>query len=213
MIVFMAPKAIMPNPENASLQELDVAARAAANSREHDRLMAIKALIMGANRSFVTRLHNIAPRTMLNWIRRFNARGVDGLIDAPKPGRTRAIPPQLAPVCADLIEHPAKAGQQHWTGVKFHGHLTRELQLQVGYSTVIRFLHEQNFALKVPQPWPDRQDEMLRQAFRETIRQLLQDQQVELWFADEGDSSNRMLRGRSPPAPPLGAQGRKNPRH
>jgi transposase len=185
MIVFMAPKTIMPNPENSSLKELDVAARAAANSREHNRLMAIKALLIGADRDLITRLHNIAPRTLQNWIRRFNARGIDGLIDAPKPGRSRAIPRELAPVCADLIENPAKAGQQHWTGVKFHGHLTAELQLKVGYSTVIRFLHEQNFTLKVPQPWPDRQDETLRQAFRETIRRLMRDLRVELWFADE----------------------------
>lgn len=185
MIALMAPQAITPNPENVALAELDVAARAARSQRAHDRMMAIKALILGVDRNLVARLHQVSLRTLRNWIKRFNQRGIDGLIDAPKPGRTRAIPLQLAPTCIDLLEHPQKAEQQHWTGVKFHGHLTAELQLEVGYSTVIRFLHEQNFALKVPQPWPDRQDEKLRQEFRQQIRQHLQNNQVELWFADE----------------------------
>jgi len=181
----MAPRAILPNPENVSLDELDVAAKAAANGREHDRMMAIKALIMGAQTEFIARLHNVSRRTVNNWIARFNRAGVDGLIDGPKTGRKRAIPPELTTTCIELLDQPQKAGQQHWTGAKFHGHLNNELQLEVGYSTVIRFLHEQNFALKVPQPWPDRQDEELRRAFRQHILQLLRDEQIELWFADE----------------------------
>ena len=185
MIVLMAPRTIMPNPENAALDHLDLAARAARSRREHDRMMAIKALILGAQTAFIVRLHNVSPRTLRRWIAAFNQRGIDGLINAPKPGRDRAIPRELAPVCAELIKHPAKAGQQHWTGVKFHGHLTQELQLQVGYSTVIRFLHELGFALKVPQPWPDRQDEQLRQEFRAHLRQWLGDDDIELWFGDE----------------------------
>jgi len=73
----------------------------------------------------------------------------------------------------------------HWTGVKFHGYLRDALQIEVGYSTVIRFLHEQNYRLKVPQPWPDRQDETLRQAFREKLKTLLEDPDAKLWFGDE----------------------------
>ena len=176
---------MMPNPENASLAELDGAARAAASRRSNGRIMAIKALIMGAAPEFIAGLHNVSRKTVGSWIARFNQAGIDGLIDRPKPGRKRAIPAELAPTCVELLEQPQKAGEQHWTGVKFHGYLTNQLQLEVGYSTLIRFLHEQNFALKVPQPWPDRQDEELRQAFRQRIAQLLGDPQVELWFGDE----------------------------
>lgn len=42
-----------------------------------------------------------------------------------------------------------------------------ELQIEVGYSTLVRWLHEQGFRLKVPQPWPDRQDEAQRQQYLE----------------------------------------------
>ena len=60
------------------------------------------------------------------------------------------------------FEHPETADPRHWTARKFHGYLNQTVGLEVGYSTVVRWLHEQGFRLKVPQPWPDRQDEELR---------------------------------------------------
>jgi len=37
-------------------------------------------------------------------------------------------------------------------------------QIQCSYETVVRFFHKQGDALKMPQPWPDKQDEQLREA-------------------------------------------------
>jgi hypothetical protein len=37
---------------------------------------------------------------------------------------------------------------------------------------VIGFFHKQGFALKTPQPWPDEQDEQLREAFLQKLEQL-----------------------------------------
>jgi len=181
----MAPRPTEPNPENVSLAELEIAAKAAASKREQDRLMAIKALILGADRTLVCKLFEISRRTVRRWVQAFNACGIDGLREDAHPGRPRKIVEPMAHHCRVLLEHPEQAGQIHWTGVKFHGYLRRELELEVGYSTVIRFLHEEGFRLKVPQPWPDRQDETLRQAFREKIKELLQELKVDLWFGDE----------------------------
>ncbi len=85
----------------------------------------------------------------------------------------------------DLIHHPDKAQMTHWTARKFHGYLRESLDLEVGYRTVVRWLHENDFRLKVPQPWPDRQDEKLRQAYRERLGALLADPEVEIWYQDE----------------------------
>jgi len=57
--------------------------------------------------------------------------------------------------------------------------------MSVGYSTVMRFLHDQGFRLKVPQAWSDRQDEAIREAFCKRMNELMADDEVELWFADE----------------------------
>ncbi len=37
----------------------------------------------------------------------------------------------------------------------------------------------------MPQPWPDRQDETLRQEFREKVALLAQDPEVDIWYGDE----------------------------
>jgi hypothetical protein len=41
-----------------------------------------------------------------------------------------------------VLENPTQAGQVHWTGVKLHGYLKEQLQVQLGYSTTVRWLHE-----------------------------------------------------------------------
>ena len=84
-----------------------------------------------------------------------------------------------------VLENPAQAGQVHWTGVKLHGYLKEQLQIELGYRTAIRWLHELDYHLRVPRPWPERQNEQARKAFKEWFAQMLADPHVQLWFADE----------------------------
>lgn len=84
-----------------------------------------------------------------------------------------------------MLENPAQAGQVHWTGVKLHGYLKEQLALELGYRTTVRWLHELNFHLRVPQPWPERQNEEERKQFLIELRALCADPKVELWFSDE----------------------------
>lgn len=181
----MAPERVKPNPENCSLTELETAMRAARTQRSANRFRAIRALILGQREEDVALIFEIGERTLERWVARFNRWGLDGLLDRPRPGAPRKIAPQDDAAYRELLHNPQAAGQAHWTAVKFHGWLRREVRLEVGYSTVVRWMHEQGFRLKVPQPWPDRQDEALRTAFIEQLRAWLSDEQIELWYLDE----------------------------
>ena len=64
-----------------------------------------------------------------------------------------------------VLENPSQAGELHWTGVKVHGWLKEQLGLEVGYSTTVHFLHELGYNLRVPRPWPERQNEEERNIF------------------------------------------------
>lgn len=90
----MAKLPSMPNAENCSLAELEVAARAAPSKRSHLRLMAIRALFLGIGHDPVASLFSITRRTLSNWIKRFNEQGIDDLIERPRPGRPRKISPE-----------------------------------------------------------------------------------------------------------------------
>lgn len=181
----MAGNRLTLNAENASLAELETAAKCTPTKQGHNRFRAMIALISGVERDIVAKIFGVDERTVRRWILAFNEQGIDGLIEEPRPGRPRLITPEQAQHCEELLQAPERAGVQHWTGVKLHGYLREALQLEVGYRTLIRFLHEKNYRLKVPQPWPDRQDEAQRAAFREILRELLEDPEVELWFGDE----------------------------
>jgi transposase len=181
----VARRSTYPNAENCSLAELETSLKAARSSRSRDRLMAIRTLILGYKHEDVASIFNVTLRTIQRWVSSFNARGIDGLIERQRSGRPRKIGPEQALIYHELIEHPEKAEQTHWTAKKFHGYLRDELKEEVGYSTLVRWLHDNNFRLKVPRPWPDRQDEEERRAFIERIKSLLSDSDIELWYADE----------------------------
>ena len=167
------------------MAELDVAAQCAPSRRSHNRLMAIKALLLGLDFDQVMALHSKTRRTLTRWISAFNKRGIDGLIEAKHTGRRRVIGPEMVARCKELIDEPSKADQVHWTGRKFHGYLCDTLGQHVSYSTVIRLFHREGYALKVPQPWPDRQNEEERKAFVAKLKRWLADSGIELWFCDE----------------------------
>lgn len=101
-------------------------------------------------------------------------------------GRSRKLEVQrfIAEVLP-VVRQPQTVQEQPWTGVKLHGWLKQQLQVELGYSTLLRYLHEQDFRLKVPRPWPEGQDALLRQRFVEELQTLAADPQAELWFGDE----------------------------
>jgi transposase len=175
-----------PNPENATPDQLRVAMEAAPNKRSYIRLNAIRSLLLGISRAIVCQQFCRTERVVRLWIEMFNRGGIDALITRTRPGRPRKVKlERVRDLLVPVLENPATAGQVHWTGVKIHGYLKEQLSLELGYRTAVRWLHELNFHLRVPQPWPERQNEEERKKFQEELRALCADPQVELWFGDE----------------------------
>lgn len=159
---------------------------AAPNKRSYVRLNAIRSLRLGIPRATLCAQFCRTDRTVRLWIELFNRGGIDALITKPRPGRKRKVKlERVRDLLVPVLEHPAQAGQVHWTGVKLHGYLKEQLAVDLGYRTAIRWLHELDFHLRVPQPWPERQNELERKEFLEQLRGLVADPAVELWFGDE----------------------------
>jgi transposase len=125
-----------PNAENATLEELQVAMEAAPNKRSYVRLNAIRSLLMGIPRVTLCQQFCRTDRMVRLWIELFNRGGIDALITKPRPGRRRKVKlERVRDLLVPVLENPAQAGQVHWTGVKLHGYLTEQLQIELGYST------------------------------------------------------------------------------
>lgn len=159
---------------------------AAPNKRSYIRLNALRCLLLGFDRQAVCQMFVRSDRTLRLWINMFNQGGIDALITKPRPGGPRKVKLQrLNDLLAPILQDPCQAGQVHWTGVKLHGYLKEKLQMELGYSTTVRWLHQLNYNLRVPRRWPERQNQEKREAFVKELEQLQADPNVQLWFSDE----------------------------
>jgi len=94
--------------------------------------MAIRALALNIAPEPVAVLYSVSPRSLNNWIRRCNRRGLDGLIERVRTGRPPKITPEQSAHYRQLIEQPELAEQLHWTAVTLHGYLRQKFQPEIG---------------------------------------------------------------------------------
>jgi transposase len=181
----MPPKPTLPNLENSSLEDLRVAMNCAPTQRSFIRLQVLEFFYRGFDYEIVSRIFNGCQRTFQRLISAWNREGIDGLIEKPKSGRPHVIDAEQMLSITDLIDHPEKADEVHWTGRKLHGYLCSELGIKMAYSTLMHNIREQGYRQKVPRPMPDKADPELRKAFCEKLHGLMRDGDVEIWFQDE----------------------------
>jgi len=180
----VAQKTLAPNPENASLADLQ-AARKAGNKETDRRCLVVIMLLVGSTREQVMKIVELTDDAVRKIVRVFNLYGVDGLVAKKRPGRTPLISGSQKEEILEEFEEPGRAQRTFWTATAFHGHIAEKYKVECSYETVRRLLHEKGYVLKVPQPWPDRQDEELREKFLVRLRTLAEDEDVELWYGDE----------------------------
>ena len=196
---------------------------AAPNKRSYIRLAAIRSLLIGVSREMVCKQFCRTDRLIRLWIVLFNRGGIDALASKSRSGRPRKISIQrVRYLLLPVLEDPSKAGEVHWTGIKLHGWLKEELQDDLGYRTVIRYLHQIDYNLRVPRSWPSRQDEEKRTAYLLALKTLHDappenGRTIEFWYGDEsgveGDPRPRRRwaqRGSRPKVPYVGDHIRAN---
>jgi transposase len=192
------------------MQELAQAIKACAHPKSAKRLESIHLMLCGASFELTLKHARISERCLQLWISTFNQRGIDGLIYHPSPGRPRKVSAQtVRETILPLIDDPSLAQQHHWTGTKLCGWLNDNRELDIAYSTLMRYLHQEDYVRRIPRPMPEPPDKEKWQAQREAVHQqlktLTQDPNATLFFGDEsgfeGDPRPRhtwCLRGSNP---------------
>ena len=208
---------VHPNPENGTLFEVNEAIRCSVDSNEHRRFQGIKMLLLDFPAADVCRALTVKRRTLQVWVLQWNAGGIDRLKRVSRSGRPSKATVDQRRTIGEWLKHPEQLGETHLTLRKLHGVLPRELCLELGYSTLARLVHNEQFRLKMPRSWPVKQDEEARQRFRELLATLLADSGLSIWFYDEsgitGDPRPRrrwMKRGERTLVPFTGSHLREN---
>ncbi len=167
------------------MEELEAAIKCTPREQDAIRMRAIRGLILEQEPKAIATIFDVSLKTLYTWVRDFNGWGLTGLMDMARSGRPRVIPDYLrGPLTGSLLE-PSRENESHWTAKKFHGFLKALLRKELSYATAVRFIHEQGLTRLSPRPWPDKQDQQLREQYLWKQSHWIADPTIEIWFADE----------------------------
>ncbi|KKL03566.1 hypothetical protein LCGC14_2624890 [marine sediment metagenome] len=111
-------------------------------------------------------------QTLRDWVHRFNADGVDGLIDRKAPGATCKLTAEQRAELAGLIEtgpDPKTDGVVRWRRVDLREVIWQRFGVTYHERSVSRLLHELGFSHMSARPQHPGQDERVMTAFKKTL--------------------------------------------
>lgn len=180
----------LPNPESCSIEELEAAIDCCPDQKAQKRLNTIHLLLCGSAFELARKHARVTERCLQKWISRFNQGGIDAITYRPVSGRPRILEKQTVEAeILPVIDDPGIADQHHWTVTKLCGWLREEKNLDLSYRTLVRYLHEHDYARRIPRrfPLPSKPEEWEeeREAFIDQLLELLEAPGAEVFFGDE----------------------------
>jgi transposase len=92
--------------------------------------------------------------TVLRWLKRYLAEGIEGLMDAPRPGRSTIVTEAYRKQLLDVVRRrPRSLGLEYsmWTLRRLTDYLAEETGLRVSFETVRRELAKEDIVFSRPQ--------------------------------------------------------------
>jgi transposase len=115
-----------------------------------------------------------APRTVENWVHRFESRGLAGLTDGERPGRpSRLSSAQLVQVENALRQTPTEAGVKGggvWDGKTLSRYLQEQFGVDLKARQCQRLFRQLGFRLRKPRPLIAQADPHAQAAHKKTSR-------------------------------------------
>ena len=127
--------------------------RRSGEARYDHRLHGLLLVAQGLSCREVAHLLGDSPRTVENWVHRFEASGCAGLVEGERPGRpARLSAVQLEQVNRALREPPSAVGLNGylWDGKTLAAYLRQELQVDLGVRQAQRLFRQLGFRLRKP---------------------------------------------------------------
>jgi transposase len=129
--------------------QLREAAMGSADARQVRRILAIAMVLDGHSRSLAARAGGMDRQTLRDWVHRYNAEGLAGLTDRPRPGPTpRLNDAQQAEVATWVEDGPdlAKDGIVRWRQADLRDRIKDRFKVILHERSVGKLLHKLNFS-------------------------------------------------------------------
>jgi transposase len=153
-------------------EELRREARRVRDANQARRLLALALILEGASRSEAARLSGMDRQTLADWVHRFNAEGVAGLVDRPRTGRKPLLSEaQLADLdhVVETPPDPVADGVVRWRCTDLKALIAKRFGIEVSEGSVGRILKARGFRKLSARPQHPEADAAAQEAFQQTL--------------------------------------------
>lgn len=164
-------KALTVSDQENMIMALQDEIRRNDTSRYDHRLHGVLLVAQGLTCPQVSVLLGDSPRTVVNWVQRFEAGGFAGLSEGERPGRpSRLNEQQLAKVESALRGSPEQFGlpTRMWDGPILSEFLRSQFGVQLKARQCQRLFRQLGFRLRKPRPQVAQADPELQRAHKKT---------------------------------------------
>jgi transposase len=123
-------------------------ARKSKDGPQARRLLALAAIYDGASRTDAAKIGGVTLQIIRDWVVKFNARGLEGLIDSKAPGPVALLNDKHRKALAAMIEGgpiPAIHGVVRWRIVDLCAWIFEEFRISVSKQTLSRELRAMGY--------------------------------------------------------------------
>ena len=125
------------------------------DSRYDHRLHGVLLVCQGLSCPEVSKILGDSPRTIEYWVKDFNERGFDGLLEEKRSGRPSVIDyTLLSSIDSDLRQNPTSFGytKNVWDGKMLSHHLKEKYDIKLGVRQCQRLFYQLDFRLRKQYP-------------------------------------------------------------
>ncbi|MEO9189677.1 MAG: IS630 family transposase [Acetobacteraceae bacterium] len=177
-------------------RELRWAAQRSRNGRQSCRLLAIAMVLEGASRADEAAAGGMDRHTLRDWVHRYNAGGIAGLVGESRSGRPSSLTLGQMQELKELVlagSDPERHRIVRWRCVDLRGEITRRFSVELHERSVGKLLHKLGLVRLQPRPYHPKKDATAQETFKknfaalvvETLPPQATNKLIEIWFQDE----------------------------
>jgi transposase len=182
--------------QDLSISQLRAEAARTADAKQARRILAIAMVLDGHSRLLAAQAGAMDRQTLRDWVHRYNADGLAGLTDRPRPGRQPRLTEAERSEVAKWVEDGPDLntdGVVRWRCADLRDRIAAKFNVHLHERSIGKLLKKLNFSSISVRPVHPQSDLEAQEAFKKNFTELaraaipqeLVGRPVEIWFQDE----------------------------